>query len=101
MCAILSRQSPADRVYLIQPGAGESACPKNLVIELEDSRCGVAAVLSDDLRCKSLIQGVSIGLEDPRCKSLGYGSVTEMDDPRCKRAAIEMDDPRCQNLGNW
>jgi len=68
---------------------------------MEDSRCKVAAAESEDLRCKSLLQGVEIEMEDPRCKYLSYKRVIEMDDPRCQIAAMKMDDPRCQNLHIW
>jgi hypothetical protein len=68
---------------------------------MEDSRCRIAAVESDDPRCKDLIQGVEIGMEDHRCKSLPFSMATEMEDPRCKSEAMVMDDPRCQSLRNW
>jgi hypothetical protein len=68
---------------------------------MEDSRCKVAAAEPEDLRCKSLLQGVEVEMEDPRCKYLGYSRVIEMDDPRCQISAMKMDDPRCQRLHIW
>ena len=80
---------------------GCESLPTYLEIEMEDSRCRIAAVELDDARCKSLIQGVVIEAEDHRCKSLGYRATTEMEDPRCASVAMKIDDPRCQNMRNW
>jgi hypothetical protein len=94
---ILSRLRQSDSVWI-----GCQSPPKDLVIEMEDSRCKVAAVESEDPRCKCLLQGVEIEVEDPRYKSLRYSAAIEMDDPRCKsmlsNAAMQMEDPRCQSM---
>jgi hypothetical protein len=70
---------------------------KRMVIDMEDSRCRIAAMRTEDLRCKGLITGADIET-DPRYRGLGYGRETEMDDPRCKSVVIAMEDPRCKGL---
>jgi hypothetical protein len=64
---------------------------------MEDSRCKIAAMRTEDLRCKGLTTGVEVEM-DPRYKGLCYGMATETEDPRCKRAVTEMEDPRCKGL---
>jgi hypothetical protein len=64
---------------------------------MEESRCRIAAMRSEDLRCKGLITGVVVDI-DPRYKGLYYGRSTEMEDPRCRSAVVEMEDPRCKGL---
>jgi len=72
--------------------------PRGVVIEMDDPRCMVAAIETEDARCKSLLDGMVIEVEDFRCKSLHYSLTIEMEDPRCRRTASEMEDPRCRNL---
>jgi hypothetical protein len=48
--------------------------------EMEDHRCRIAAVKTEDPRYGSLLRGVTIEIEDPRCRSLEI----EVEDPRCK-----------------
>lgn len=68
-----------------------------MVIDMEESRCRVAAMSSEDLRCNGLIVGVVVE-KDPRYMGLCYGTATEMEDPRCRIAVTEMEDPRCKGL---
>ena len=70
----------------------------DMVIEMTDPRCKIAAIVIDDSRCKSLLSGVVVEMEDPRCKSLCYRMVLEMEDPGCMRMAVKMEDPRCKSL---
>jgi len=72
---------------------------KEMVTNMEESRCRVAAMSSEDLRCSGLMVGVMIE-KDPRYKDLHYGTSTEMEDPRCRIAMTEMEDPRCKGM-NW
>ena len=69
-----------------------------VVIDMEDLRCKIVAMKTEDLRCGSLLSGVAIEMEDPRCKSLLNRVVIEMDEPRCRNVAIDIEDPRCNNL---
>ncbi len=80
---------------------GCKSLPRDLVTDMEDPRCRVAAVESEDLRCKFLLQGMEIEVEDLRCRNLGYNRAVGMEDPRCNRVAMVMDDPRCQCLRDW
>ena len=84
---------------------GCKSLPKDLEIEMEDSRCYFVAIEIEDPRCKGLCGGLAIEMDDPRCKSMLSGTAMEMEDPRCKSmlrsAAMVMEDPRCQNLRNW
>ena len=66
---------------------------------MEESRCRVAAMRTEDSRCNKLIAGVVVEM-DPRYKGLWLGLVAEMEDPRCRIAVTEMEDPRCRGL-NW
>jgi hypothetical protein len=50
---------------------------------MEEPRCKIAAMKTDDPRCRGLLNGVVIEVEDPRCKGLGERAAVEMDDPRC------------------
>ena len=74
---------------------------------MEDSRCRIAAIGTEDPRCSSLISGVAIEMEDHRCRGLLQGTmytgaVIQIDDPRCNSGmGIAMEDPRCGNLGIW
>jgi hypothetical protein len=72
--------------------------PEGLVIEMEFSRCKIAAIEIQDPRCSSLLEGIAIGTEDSRCRSLVEGMALEVDDARCAYARIKMEDPRCQEL---
>lgn len=74
------------------------AYPRNMVIEMDEPRCKIAAFEMDDPRCGKLLEGMVIVMEDPRCKNLGQRLVLEMEDPRCSRAAMKMEDPRCQGM---
>jgi hypothetical protein len=65
---------------------------------MDDPRCKIAAIETDDPRCKGLLNGAVIVMEDLRCMSLIYRVSIEMDDPRCRSSATEMDDPRCRGL---
>jgi hypothetical protein len=65
---------------------------------MDDPRCRIAAIETEDSRCKGLLDGAVIEMEDPRCVSLLYRGSTEMDDPRCRSTATEMEDPRCRGL---
>ena len=70
---------------------------------MEDPRCKIAAVQTEDPRCNSLLRGVVIEIEYHRCKGVLQGPMLagvaiEMEDPRCQRVAIEIEDPRCQSL---
>jgi len=69
-----------------------------VVIEMDDPRYRVAAIETEDARCKSLLKGMGIEVEDYRYERLRYSVSIEMDDPRCKSTATEMDDPRCRNF---
>jgi hypothetical protein len=72
------------------------------VIEMEDSRCRIVALETDELRCRSPLNGVAIEMEDLRCKSLSNRVVLEIEDPRCGAIVIQTEDPRCNNLHlNW
>lgn len=64
---------------------------------MDDPRCKIAAIETDDSRCSGLLNGMVIEMEDLRCKSLLYRA-SGMEDPRCASTAIEMDDPRCNSL---
>ncbi len=72
-----------------------------MVIEMESSRCRMAAIEIDDPRGKSLFTAVAIEMEDLRCRSLQARAVIEPEDYRYHRIGIEMEDPRCRNLRNW
>jgi len=65
---------------------------------MEDPRCKIAAVKTEDPRCKNLLSGVEIEMEDLRCMSLAIRVVIGMEDPRCRIEAVKTEDPRCQNL---
>jgi len=39
---------------------------------MDDPRCKIAAIETEDPRCKSLLNGMVIEVEDFRCKSLRY-----------------------------
>ena len=84
---------------------GRKRLPKDLVMEMEDSRCNFAAMEMEDPRCKSMLSGAEVTMEDPRCEGLRENAAMVMEDPRCKSmlssAAMVMDDPRCQNMRNW
>jgi hypothetical protein len=69
-----------------------------MVIEMEDSRCKLAAIKGHDPRCTSLVDGVVIEMEDLRQKSLVDSMAIEMDDTRCFQTTIEFDDLRCRNM---
>lgn len=71
---------------------------RGVVIEMDDPRYTVAAIETEDARCKGLLKGMGIEAEDYRYKRLRYSVSIEMDDPRCKSAATEMDDPRCRTF---
>jgi len=66
--------------------------------EMEDHRCRIAAVKTEDPRYGSLLRGVTIEIEDPRCCSLLRGIEIEVDDPRCRSLEIEVEDPRCKAM---
>ena len=51
---------------------------------MEDPRCKIAAVRTEDPRCSSLLRGVVLELE--------------IEDPRCRKLEIEVEDPRCKAL---
>ena len=97
----------ASNCTLTEPGAtlsqfageaiGCKRLPNDVVIEMEDPRCKIAAIEVEDPRCKNLLSGVEIEVEDPRCKSLYYRVALEMEDPRCKRATVKIEDPRCKS----
>jgi hypothetical protein len=65
---------------------------------MEDPRCRIAAIETEDHRCKSLVSGVVIEMEDPRLKCLFWRMALEIEDPRCMRVTVEMEDHRCKNL---
>jgi hypothetical protein len=44
--------------------------PKDLVNEMEDTRCNFMAMEMEDPRCKGLLSGTAMVMEDPRCQSL-------------------------------
>jgi len=67
-------------------------------LEMDDPRCKIAAIATDDSRCSGLLNGMVIEMEDLRCKGLLYRAADEMEDPRCCRTVLEMDDPRCKGL---
>lgn len=84
MCDIV-QPSPANRISLIsvpESVVGRKNRLNDMVIEMNDHRCKVAAIEAEDRRCLSLLNRVVIGMEDPRCRIV----------------AIEMEDPRCKNL---
>lgn len=90
----------------MSPVAGRKSLSDDVVIEMEDSRCKIAAIEADDPRCRGLLSGAVIEMEDPRCKDLSKdvmlrGVAAEADDPRCKIMAIEVEDPRCRGLHIW
>ena len=68
----------------------------NEVIVMDDPRCKVAAIETEDARCKSLLSGMATEVEDYRYESLRHSVSIEMEDPRCRQSASEMDDPRCR-----
>lgn len=68
------------------------------VIEMEDSRCRIVAIETDELRGRSPVNGMVIEMDDLRCKGLSNQVVLEIEDPRCGGIAIQMEDPRCNNL---
>ena len=72
--------------------------PKEMVIEMNEPRCKIAAFEIDDPRCGKLLDGVVIVIEDLRCRNLGDRLVLEMEDPRCSRTAMKMEDPRCVSM---
>jgi len=73
-----------------------------MVVDMEDSRCRIAAIEFDDPRCKNSLGAAEIAMEDHRCIGLRRPAVTEFDDPRCRSTAMEADDPRCRGmLGMW
>ncbi len=69
-----------------------------MVIEMEFSRCKIAAIEIQDLRCSSLLAGVTIEMEDSRCRGLNERRELEVDDARCAHAPIKVEDPRCWSL---
>ena len=97
----------ASNCMLTEPGAtlsqfageviGRKSLLNDVVIEMEDPRCKIAAIEVEDPRCKNLLSGVEIEVEDPRCKSLYYRVALEMEDSRCKRATVKIEDPRCKS----
>jgi hypothetical protein len=68
------------------------------VIEMESSRCKMAAIGMDDPRGAGLLKAVAIEAEDSRCGSLAEGRMLEVEDPRCGSVRIAMEDHRCQSL---
>jgi hypothetical protein len=68
---------------------------------MEDPRCTIAAMETEDPRCMNLCNGMVIGMEDLRCESLLRSAVTEMEDPRCRTVAHATEDPRCRSLHIW
>ena len=69
-----------------------------VVIAMEDPRCKIVTMKTEDPRCESLLTGVTLEMEDPRCKSLINRAVIEMDELRCWNVAVDIEDPRCNNL---
>ena len=74
---------------------------------MEDPRCTIAAIGTEDPRCNSMHRGVVIEMEDHRCKGLLQGVTLRsvsiaIEDPRYSIAAVvEMEDPRCSGLRYW
>jgi hypothetical protein len=69
-----------------------------MVMDMEDSRCKIAAIEIEHPRCKEQWNGIVIETEDFRCKSLSTRKVIEIEDSRCSLTAMKMEDPRCGNL---
>jgi hypothetical protein len=65
---------------------------------MDDPRCQITAIETEDPRCKGLLNGAVVVMEDLRCSSLAYRGSMEMEDPRCRRMATEMEDPRCRGM---
>ena len=74
---------------------------------MEDPRCKMAAMRTEDPRCNNMLRGVVIEMEDHRCKGLLQGTILrstsiEIEDPRYNSfAVVEMEDPRCSSLSVW
>jgi hypothetical protein len=68
------------------------------VVEMEFSRCKMAAIGIDDPRCAGLHSTVTIVVEDSRCMTLVEGQMLETDGPCGRNVAVKMEDPRCQSL---
>ena len=67
-------------------------------MDMEDSRCKIAAIEIEHLRCKEHWNGVDLETEDFRCKSLATRRTIEIEDPRCSPIGMKMEDPRCGSL---
>jgi hypothetical protein len=68
------------------------------VIDMEFSRCKMAAIQIDDPRCVGIHTAVSSEVEDSRCRYLAEGKVLEVDEGCCRSVTIAVEDPRCRNL---
>jgi len=65
---------------------------------MEDYRCRMVAAETEDLRCKSLLDGAVNEAEDPRYRFLRTRTKIEVEDCRCNAVAMTTEDPRCQGL---
>jgi len=65
---------------------------------MENPRCKIAAVKTDDPRCDGLLGGLAVGIEDARCANLSFNMRAEINDPRCMPLATQPEDPRCNGL---
>ena len=71
-------------------------------MDMEDSRCKIAAIEIEHSRCKEMWNGIDLETEDSRCKSLATRRTIEIEDPRCSPMGMKMEDPRCGGLlGKW
>ena len=104
-CSVLSRLRQAGRVNLtsVRRRSGRTRQPAPCVVmDMEDSRCKIAAIEIEHSRCKELWNGIVIEAEDSRCKNLVTRRTIEIEDPRCSLTGMKMEDPRCGGLlGKW
>jgi len=91
-------QSASSLSQSAEESFGCTRLPDDVVIEMEDPRCNIVAIETDDLRCRYSFGGVVMEIEDLRCKSLIDRVALEVEDARCNRLATRMDDPRCKSL---